>query len=89
VQEIAAQNQNIKNPNDLDVFGRKKTKGSKQDSQNKTILSCSTEKRNVVGWGVIMLLGICEWAYFIKVITETRRADNKKFIFIPINSFFF
>jgi hypothetical protein len=52
-----AQNQNIKNPN---VFGRKKTKGSKQDSQNKTILSCSTEKQNAVGCGVIMLLGICE-----------------------------
>ena len=29
------------------------------------------------------------WAYFMKVITETRRADNMKFIFIPINSFFF
>ena len=55
-----AQNQNIKNPNNLNIIGRKKTKGTKHDSQNKTILSCSTEKQNVVGWGVIMLLGICE-----------------------------
>jgi hypothetical protein len=55
-----AQNENIKNPNNLNVFGRKKSKGFKQDSQNKIILSCSTEKHNVVGWGVIMLLGICE-----------------------------
>ena len=55
-----AQNQNIKNPCDLNVFGRKKTKGSKQDNQNKTILSCSNEKQNAVGWSVIMLLGICE-----------------------------
>ena len=51
-----AQNQNIKKPNNINVFGRKKTKGYKQDNQNKTILSCSTEKQNVVGWGVIMKL---------------------------------
>jgi hypothetical protein len=47
-----AQNQNIKKPNNLNVFGRKTTKGYTQDSQNKTILGCSTEKKNVVG-GVI------------------------------------
>jgi len=51
-----AQNQNIKKPNNINVFGRKKTKGYKQDNQNKTILSCSTEKQNVAGWGVSMKL---------------------------------
>jgi len=51
-----AQNQNIKKPNNINVFGRKKTKGYKQDNQNKTILSCSTKKQNVVGWGGIMNL---------------------------------
>jgi hypothetical protein len=34
-----AQNENIKNPNNLNVFGRKKSKGFKQDSQNKIILA--------------------------------------------------
>jgi len=51
-----AQNQNIKKPNNINVFGRKKTKGYKQDNQNKTILSCSTKKQNVAGWGVSMKL---------------------------------
>jgi len=37
---------------------RTKIKGSKQDSQKKT--TGSTKKQNIVGWGVIMLLGICE-----------------------------
>jgi hypothetical protein len=43
------------------------------------MLSCSTEKQNVVGWGVIMLLGICEWLLFIanSVIYQLYHGENK------------